>query len=81
MFFIDLQVKQQLNLKNSCQILRSILILLNKINNRLLYWMISIEDLNHGGACDITSLDRTDIDTLTTAHGLQQLMSESTHLH
>ena len=50
LFFLDLQVKQQLNLRNSCQILRSFLILLNKINNRLLYWVISMQDLNHGAA-------------------------------
>ena len=50
MFFLDLQVKQQLNLTNSCQILRSFLIWLNKINNPLLYWVISMQDLNHDGA-------------------------------
>ena len=43
--------------------------------------MILMEDLNHGGTCDITSLDGTDIDSLTTVHGLQQLISESTHSH
>ena len=81
MLFIDLQAKQQLNLINSYQILSSVLnfvkqsqpsftIILGGFDARSKSWW----------ADDITSPEGTDIDSLTTVHGLQQLMSEPIHL-
>ena len=60
---MDFQVKQQLNLMNSYQILRNFLILLYNFNHPLLlYWVTSMQDLNHGSHNDITSREGTDID-------------------
>ena len=81
MLFIDLQAKQQLNLINSYQILSSVLnfvkqsqpsftIILGGFDARSKSWW----------ADDVTSPEGTDIDSLTTVHGLQQLMSEPIHL-
>ena len=70
---IDLQVNQQLNLINSYQILRIYLILLKDLNHPLLlYWVILIQHLNHGGQVT-TSPEGNDIDSSKTTHRLHQL--------
>ena len=66
---------------NSYQIFRSFLILLNNFNRPfLLYLVILMQDLNHGGPDDITTPEGTDLNSLTAVHGLQQLILEPTHL-
>ena len=68
---IDLQANQQLNLMNSYQISRIYLILL-KDHPLLLYWVILMQYLNHGGQMT-TSPEGNDIDSSTTMHRLHQL--------